>query len=151
MNRISLFQTIIDYLSNNNYNYKSNNESNVIKIISDESHIINITIKPITEIIDFHLIDTRSIDVLYQISFFYNVPNDNQITNTILEQIKILNKVCYIINNIPNTVNNKDDINNNIQNPSIENVVVKCANCKYDIPNSRHCDTCFNSNGFKPK
>lgn len=35
--------------------------------------------------------------------------------------------------------------------PSTENVEVKCANCKYDIPNSRHCDTCFNGNGFKCK
>lgn len=44
-----------------------------------------------------------------------------------------------------------DENHNNIQNQSIENVEVKCDNCKYDIPNSRHCDTCFNGNGFKPK
>lgn len=44
-----------------------------------------------------------------------------------------------------------DEMNIVLTKPSIENVEVNCANCVYDVPNSRHCDTCFSNNGFKCK
>lgn len=114
MTKISPLQTIINHLNENNRNYTINNNNsdkypinnknlNIIKIMHDENYLTNIIIKPITQVVDFHLINIKSLNIDYQISLFYDENND--------EQIKTIDRIYHIINNIEN--NNKDNPNNN--------------------------------------
>lgn len=127
MSKISLLQTIINYLNENNRNYTINNNNNfdkypinnknlnIIKIMHDENYLTNIIIKPITQVVDFHLINIKSLNIDYQISLFYDENNDEQIRNTIIEQIKTIDRICEIINNIESNNNNNNSNNNTIK------------------------------------
>lgn len=90
MIQTNIYNPIINYLNQNKYNYSIYNNLNIIRIIHDENYITNIIIKPISEIVDFHLINVKTMNVVYEISFDLN--ND---VNLFLNQINFITMLVF--------------------------------------------------------
>lgn len=93
MTQTNIYNPIINYLNENKYDYSIYNNLNLIRIIHCKDYITNITIKPISEIVDFHLINLKTMNVVYEISLGLN---DD--VNLFLNQIDFI--TMFVYNNI---------------------------------------------------
>lgn len=93
MTQTNIYNSIINYLNENKYDYSIYNTLNLIRIINSKDYITNITIKPISEIVDFHLINLKTMNVVYEISLGLN---DD--VNLFLNQIDFI--TMFVYNNI---------------------------------------------------